>query len=232
MEEMIIKALRILHIAAGFTALVVAPLAMITRKGGDAHRKWGKAFFYAMAVVAFTAIIIGILRPNVFLAMVAVFSFHMVASGYRALFHKKLHEGQKPARLDLILQGTAGLVNGGLFIWGLTNLMLGNRSGSDVVFLVFGLIGSLFVWRNMQAFYSRKQEKHAWLFSHMTGFLGGYIATVSAFSAVNMEFIRPVWLQWLWPTILGTPMIILWTRYYRKRLTRGRRAKDIVEVRI
>ena len=232
MEELIVKAFRMVHIAAGFTALVIAPLAMIARKGGDAHRRWGKVFFYAMAIVTVTAIIIGIIRPNIFLALVAVFSFHMIASGYRALYHKKLHEGQKPGQLDIILQASAGVINGGLFIWGLTHMMLGHRGPSTILFLVFGMIGSLMVWRNLQRFYKRSHEKHEWLFAHMTGFLGGYIATVSAFSAVNMEFIRPVWLQWLWPTILGAPLIALWSNYYRKKFAKGRRARDVVEVRI
>jgi len=232
MEETLISALRILHIASGFTALVIAPLAMIARKGGDAHRRWGKIFFYAMAVVATTAVVIGIIRPNIFLALVAVFSFHMVASGYRALFHKRLHEGQKPGTMDLLLQGTAGFINGGLLVWGITNFMLGNRSSSTIIFIAFGMIGSLMVWRNLQRFYKRSHDKHEWLYDHMTGFLGGYIATVSAFSAVNMEFIKPVWLQWLWPTLLGSPLITYWIRHYRAKLSRGRRAKDVVEVRI
>lgn len=232
MEELVIQGLRILHIISGFTALVVAPLAMIAKKGGDGHRRWGKVFFYAMAVVASTAIIIGILRPNVLLALVAVMSFHMVASGYRALYHKRVHEGQRAGRWDLILQGGAGAVNGGLFIWGFTKLVLGHRDNGSILFLVFGLIGSLFVWRNMQRFYKRSHDKHEWLFAHMTGFLGGYIATISAFSAVNMGFIKPVWLQWLWPTIMGAPLIFIWVRYYKKKFTRGRRARDVMEVRI
>ena len=232
MEETIVSALRAAHIAAGFIALVVAPLAMIAKKGGDAHRRWGKVFFYSMAVVAATAIIIGIVRPNVFLAMVAVFSFHLVATGYRSLYHKRLHEGQKPATMDLVLQGTAGVINGGLFIWGFTNMLLGNRGSGTILFLVFGLIGSLMVWRNMQRFYSRANEKNEWLYAHMTGFLGGYIATVSAFSVVNMTFIKPVVLQWLWPTLVGAPLIALWVRHYRKRFAKGKRARDVVEVRI
>ncbi len=232
MEEQLINVIRWTHIASGFTALVVAPVAMIVRKGGDAHRLWGKVFFYAMAVVAITAIVIGIVRPNIFLAMVALFSFHLVASGYRSLYHKKLHEGQKPATMDIVLQATAGLINGGLFIWGFTSLVLGHRSNSAIIFLVFGLIGSLMVWRNIQRFYKHSHDKHEWLFAHMSGFLGGYIATVSAFSAVNMEFIKPVWLQWLWPTIIGTPLIILWVNSYKKKLTRGKRTRDVVETRI
>ncbi|MBL7952495.1 MAG: hypothetical protein JNM62_12345 [Flavobacteriales bacterium] len=232
MDDQLINVLRWMHIAAGFTALVVAPIAMVVRKGGDAHRLWGKIFFYCMAVVAVTAIILGIARPNIFLTMVAVFSFHMIASGYRALYHKRLHEGQKPAALDIVLQATAGVINGGLFIWGFTNMVLGNRGGPSIIFLVFGLIGILMVWRNIQRFYKHSHDKHEWLFAHMTGFLGGYIATVSAFSAVNMEFIKPVWLQWLWPTLLGAPLIALWVAYYRKKFARGKRARDVVETRI
>lgn len=232
MEETILGGLRMIHITAGFVALVVAPLAMVARKGGDAHRRWGKVFFYSMAVVAVTAVVLGIIRPNLFLTMVAVFSFHMIASGYRALYLKRLHQGQKPGKWDLVLQATAGVINGGLFIWGLTNFMLGHRGAGTMVYLVFGLIGSVMVWRNIQRFYKQNHDKHEWLFAHMSGFLGGYIATVSAFSAVNMEFIKPVWLQWLWPTILGSPLIFFWVRHYKQKFDKGRRARDVVEMRI
>jgi hypothetical protein len=47
-----------------------------------------------------------------------------------------------------------------------------------------------------------------------------------------MGFIKPVWLQWLWPTIMGAPLIFIWVRYYKKKFTRGRRARDVMEVRI
>lgn len=232
MEEQVLGGMRWLHIMAGFTALFVAPIAMAVRKGGDAHRLWGRVFFYAMAVVAVTAIIVGVWRNNMFLAMLAVFSFHMVASGYRSLYHKRLHAGQKPGTMDIVLQGTAGVVNGGLFIWGFVNILLGNRGGGTIIFLAFGLVGSFMVWRNIQRFYKRSHEKHEWLFAHMTGFLGGYIATVSAFSVVNLTFIHPAWLRWLWPTLVGAPLITLWVSYYRRKFARGRRVRDVAEVRI
>lgn len=232
MEEFILRALTALHIGAGFIALVVAPIAMLVKKGGSAHRLWGKVFFYAMAVVAVTAIVVGIARLNILLAMVAVFSFHMIASGYRALYLKRLHEGQRAGRIDYIIQGSAAVINGGLFLWGLIKLTMGHRDGGTIVFFVFGLIGCLLVWRNVQRFYQRNHDKREWLYAHMTGFLGGYIATVSAFSAVNMSMIKPIWLQWLWPTILGAPLIALWTRYYRGKFTKGRRTRDLFDVRI
>ncbi len=64
MEDLIFTGLRALHITSGFIALVVAPIAMVVAKGGDAHRRWGKLFFYAMAVVAFTAIVMSFIHPN------------------------------------------------------------------------------------------------------------------------------------------------------------------------
>ena len=221
-----------LHIAAGFTALVVAPIAMAVQKGGNAHRLWGKVFFYAMAVVAVTAIIVGIARANILLALVAVFSFHMIASGYRALYLKRLHEGQRPERIDYVIQGSAAVINGGLFMWGLIHLGMGHRDSASVIFFTFGTIGLLMVFLNMQRFFKRSHDKREWLYAHMSGFLGGYIATVSAFSAVNMHMIKPMWLQWLWPTILGAPLIALWTRYYRGKFAKGRRTRDVLDVRI
>lgn len=232
MDEPFFTGVRGAHIIAGSAGLVVAPLAMLVRKGGDWHRRWGILFFYAMAVVALTAIIMGVMRSNWLLAMVAVFSFHLVASGYRSLYLKRLHEGQRPGTMDKVIMGVAILVNGGLFMWGAIHLMLGHRGSGPIIFLVFGAIGLLFVWRELQRFYKTSHDKREWLYAHMTGFLGGYIATVSAFSAVNLEMIRPMWLQWLWPTIVGSPLIALWVGYYKRKFAGGRRSHDLFDIRI
>ena len=221
-----------LHAFAGAVALLIAPLAMLASKGSDAHRRWGKVFFYAMTVVVITAIVSCIFRPNILMALVALFSFHMLASGYRALYLKKLHEGQRMQRWDYILQGSAAVINGALFLWGLINLTMGRRDSASIIFFVFGTIGLFMVWSNVHRFYKRSVDKREWLYMHMTGFLGGYIATVSAFSAVNLTMIQPEWLQWLWPTIIGSPLIAYWIRYYRKGFAKGKRVNDMVRTRI
>jgi fluoride ion exporter CrcB/FEX len=225
-------ALLYLHAFAGTLALVIAPLAMLASKGSDAHRRWGKVFFYAMSVVVVTAIIAGIVRPNILMALVTLFSFHMLASGYRALYLKRLHEGQRMQRWDFILQGSAAVINGALFLWGLINLTMGRRDSASIIFFVFGSVGLFMVWRNVHQFYKRSVDKREWLYMHMTGFLGGYIATVSAFSAVNLHMIQPIWLQWLWPTIIGSPLIAYWISYYRKGFAKGKRVSDMVRTRI
>lgn len=232
MDEGLIDVLRKVHMAAGFIALVVAPLAMLVRKGGDAHRRWGKLFVGSMAVVVVTAITLGIASGNILMALVAVFSFHMIASGYRSLYLKKLHEGQKPARADVLVQGIAAMVNGGLFLWAISLMMLGLKFQKVVVFLIFGGIGLVMVFLNFNRFYKRSHDKQEWLYGHMSGFLGGYIATVSAFSAVTLDMISPMWLRWLWPTIIGSPLIFFWVKYYRKRFSKGRRAKEVFQLKL
>src|ERR1700679_1302063 len=90
-----IRSLLGVHIAAGSTAFALAPLALLTAKGGKAHRRWGKIYFWAMAVVTVTALVMAIYRPVLFLALVAVFSFYSAFVGYRVLGQKAAYKGEK-----------------------------------------------------------------------------------------------------------------------------------------
>src|SRR5256884_805302 len=96
----LIAAVRLIHIAAGMLALGVAPIAMLTVKGGPTHRRWGKVYFWTMALVALTAVVLALWRPVVFLALLAVFSFYSAFSGYRALFRKRPRDGAHASALD------------------------------------------------------------------------------------------------------------------------------------
>lgn len=55
----------------------------------------------------------------------------------------------------------------------------------------------------------------------MTGMLSSYLAAVTAFSVVNFTFM-PTTARWLWPTLLGSPLIALWVAYDRRRFARRR----------
>src|SRR3989442_8751416 len=73
---------------------------MLTAKGGRTHRRWGKVYFWAMAAVALTAVVLAVWRPVVFLALLAVFTFYSAFSGYRALFRNRPREGAHASALD------------------------------------------------------------------------------------------------------------------------------------
>jgi hypothetical protein len=88
-----------------------------------------------------------------------------------------------------------------------------------IVPVVFGALGMVLAGLDIRRFVRPSADRHAWWFAHMSGMLGSYIATVSAFSVVNFTFL-PTAVRWLWPTVIGTPLIAVWIGYYRVRFRR------------
>ena len=213
--DILITTLRWIHICAGTLALGLAPVAMLTVKGGGAHRRWGKTYFWAMAVVASTAVLLALWRPQIFLALLAVFSFYQAFTGYRALSRKRPDQGQGPRAIDWAAALVTFAVSAALAILGLI------RPGASwqrlgVVPVVFGVLGMILAGLDLRKFARPPADRNAWWFAHMAGMLGSYIATVSAFSVVNFTFL-PIAVRWLWPTVVGTPLIALWITYHKIR---------------
>ena len=201
----------LIHIVFGGVALFVAPCAMLTRKGKLWHRRWGKNYFWSMAVVALTAVLMSLMRSGLFFLLVALFSFYLALSGYRVLYCKTAQQRADTAdwcAAVLMLVGGVVLVGYGAY------LMLTSNFGT--VAIVFGIIGILLAAADIRKFVRPPKDKRAWWYTHMTRMLAAYIATVTAFSVVNFQFLPPV-ARWLWATVIGTLGIITWTRYYRKK---------------
>jgi uncharacterized membrane protein len=209
----------LLHIVNGTVALVIAPLAMITVKGGLWHRRWGKIYFWAMAGVALTATVMCFIRSGVFLFLIAIFSFYMALTGYTALRRKRLED--RPGLLDWCA-AIAMLLAGIAFV--ATGVLDANLGSQRWVRIVFGSIGLVLSGVDIRRFFKPSQGKRSWMFAHMGRFLGAYIATVTAFSVVNLQFLPYLW-RWLWPTAIGVPLIIIWQSYYRRKFARETRAQ-------
>ena len=92
-DPMWMRGLLGVHVLAGATAFLMAPVALATAKGGKAHRRWGKVYLWAMGIVAATALPMALYRPVLFLALVAVFSFYACFSAWRVLALKDLSRG-------------------------------------------------------------------------------------------------------------------------------------------
>ena len=211
---LIFSTVRPIHIFFGSIALFVAPAAMLTGKGGLWHRRWGKIYFWSMAVVAATAVVMSFIRSGLFFLLIAFFSFYLAFTGYRILYRKTPQQrphGADWAGVSIVLMGSLSLIAYGVY------LMLTSSFGT--VAIVFGAIGVFFGVTDVRAFLHPPTEKQAWWFTHMTRMLSAYIATVTAFSVVNFRFLPPI-ARWLWPTIVGTVGIVLWVRYYRKKFAR------------
>jgi len=201
---------------AGFIALFVAPAAMLTRKGGRAHRRWGKIYFWAMLAVAVSAsVLVFFFGSSFFLFLIAVFSFYLALTGYRVLFRKRPEQGDKPAVLDWA--ACLAALGGGvaLFGLGLRLAIVGNASGFAPVLSAFGVLSLLSAGAELRSFLRPPSDKHHWWYQHMRGMITAYIATVTAFSAVNFSFL-PVAVRWLWPTVIGTVGLVVWRRHYQR----------------
>jgi len=201
----------IIHVLFGSIALFVAPAAMLTRKGGLWHRRWGKIFFWAITGVAITAVVLSLIRSGLFFLLVAVFSFYLALTGYRILYRKtpqqRAGKADWTAAATMLLGSLALIAHGGY-------QMLTSSFGT--VAIVFGVIGLFLAISDMRDFLHHPGDKMAWWYSHMTRMLAAYIAAVTAFSVVNMKFLPPV-PRWLWATVIGTAGIVIWTRYYRRK---------------
>jgi hypothetical protein len=144
-----------------------------------------------------------------FLALVAVFSFYFVFSGYRVLSRKRPSDTRTgldwDAAITLVAVGIGLLTLGGL------RLLEGESFGT--VMAVFGGISVGFGVRDVGLFRDGQSESRVWLYEHLSRMGAGYIATITAFSSVNFVFLPPV-ARWLWPTVIGTPLIALLVRRY------------------
>jgi uncharacterized membrane protein len=221
--ESVVRGVLWIHILAGTLALVVAPVALLTAKGGPTHRRWGKVYFWAMAVVAATAIVVGYWRSILFLVLTAVFSFYAALSGYRVLQRKRPDLGQRPRALDWIAAGITLMASATLIVLGVTRPTPRFQELSTVA-IVFGLVGLSIAGLDLWRFLHPPTERRAWWYKHMANMIGSYIAAVTAFSVVNFSFL-PITVRWLWPTIIGTPLIALWITYYKLRFNRPKSAR-------
>lgn len=79
----IVGPLLFVHVAAGSVALLAALVAISLSKGSTRHGQVGRVYFWAMMTVAATAVPVSILRPNLMLFFVALFSSYMAYAGWR-----------------------------------------------------------------------------------------------------------------------------------------------------
>ena len=203
------------HIAGGSVALVAGLVAMLADKGGTLHRVAGKLFFWGMAAACSSSFYLAVAHPNLFLFTVGVFSFQLVAIGYRSLRLKKLHTGRvKPALVDWAIGLVAGAFNLVLLCWGVYEVANGRMFG--IVGLVFGSGGLWNSFRWLRQFFALPGDKRQWLYTHFQAMGGGYIATATAFLVVNNTFFPPLTV-WLGPGVIGAAVISFTTARYKRK---------------
>jgi len=206
----------IIHIISGFTALFSAPVAMLVKKGSSLHRLWGKIYFWGMTLVFVTSIILSIIKLNLFLGIVGVFSYYFVVMGYRSIYRRNVNSWKDVSFIDWVISITGAVFNLGLLILGVLILRSNPWHALGITAVVLSALGLLTVIQELVRYNIEGYNRKNWMYNHMTGMIGGYIATVSAFSVVNFTFLPGV-VQWLWPTAVGVPLMLFWIRSYKSK---------------
>ena len=98
MSTVLPQVLLLVHIIGGSVALLCAGGALVTKKGGLGHRFFGKGCVAGMTAVFLSALPLGAFQANLFLLLIAFFSFYLVFSGFRFARNKTGAPGG--ARLD------------------------------------------------------------------------------------------------------------------------------------
>lgn len=208
-----------LHIAAGSCAFVLAPVALLTAKGGKAHRRWGKIYFWSMAGVAASALIMSAYRPLLFLGLVAIFSFYAAFGAYRVLRQKAAYRGERVAQpLDWTAAVLCFTASAMLAVFGIVRPAW--VQGLGIPAMVFGGVGVWISASAMWRFTHPPQEKMFWWYAHLQGMIGSYIAAWTAFCVVTIgpRLHNPWWL-WVLPIAIGLPASKATTAYYKKKFS-------------
>jgi hypothetical protein len=227
-DSLLIQTILYSHIGAGAVSLVVAPIALVVHKGGKAHRLWGKVFFWCMTWVFVTAVLLSIFKWIPFLLMIAVFSYYSVFIAYRSIYQKQLHLGKGVHWYDWLALMISGGFN--LFFIGYGAYYAFVAGGGLFAYLSIGFgIGGALQARSQLRWFLHASSPHAWLYHHSGNMIGGFIASLTAFST-QVLFFMPEALKWIWPSAIGVPLIVYWQRRYQKKLASGKRISDLVEL--
>lgn len=201
------------HIGAGFSALGTGLLAAGNKIFGFSHR-WhalaGRVFFAAMSIVFVTAVPLSILRANVFLLLIAIFSFYLALSGWCLARNRS----GKPQRIDRVRAFAMLLCSTAMVVYGVLLVSAANTGGS--IMLLFGGIGASLAISDIRIIRSGGVSGTARIARHLTMMLAATIATITAFLVVNFVF-HPALVLWLAPTAVIVPLIVV----MRRRVTRA-----------
>ncbi|AQG82686.1 DUF2306 domain-containing protein [Spirosoma montaniterrae] len=225
--------LLITHIATGFTALLVGLIPMFATKGSQLHNRAGLVFVYCMIAVTLTALLLCVLQPfkmmRLFLTGIAVFSFYLSMTGWRATKQKN---GQVAA-FDHWLTYITLAVSAGMIGFGVYLLVLNGPVFLPIVFTFFGFLTLRFAVEDYRKQRRPAQKMHRrvapWYFQHFTRMGGAYIASFTAALVTNIGRVlpddAPDWVgtvAWIAPSILGGLIIGRTVRYYltKFKLTR------------
>jgi uncharacterized membrane protein len=216
-----------LHIVAGFAALFIFWIPLVTKKGGRTHIRIGWVYIGAMSIVAGSALAMGLWRIfvdpaadhnrkafSLFLIFIAILSSASAWYGIRVLRYKKRTTAHQN-KLDLFFSLL-------LLVGGLVISAYGFVINSPLISW-FPFVGIFLGCTQLRYWLKPPASKMSWFFEHMTSMMGCCIATITAFTVFGaprlfqLSSVSP--LLWFLPTIVMVPIITGLVRHYKRKFS-------------
>ena len=194
-----------IHILAGTIALLCAALAISSEKGKKFHVLSGRTYFWCMVGIFLTAIPMSIINSNTFLFLIAIFSFYLAFAGMRFAKNRK----GIATTIDWI--AVILMILSGLGMWALAITYFISDNSQYITLLVFGFIALALGYGDYRSHKNKTAIGKERIAKHLTNMMAGTIAVVTAVLVVNVN-IEPIWIWWLLPTAVITPIIFYWNK--------------------
>lgn len=218
--DTISKLLLGLHVAAGFTSIIVFWIPIFLKKGSKLHIKIGKLYMALMWVVVLSAailsiknVIIGSYIMAIFLGFLTLITANPLWYGIAILKNKK-EISPSYQRKHMIFHGLIFIAGILLFSYGV--YLKGQNAG--VLMLIFGVLGML-TGKDVYEMYKAPNSKSNWIEVHIEGMLTSGIAAYTAFAVFGGRTFFGEWftgylsvIPWVAPTVIGVILI----KYYKK----------------
>ena len=194
-----------IHILAGTIALLCSTLAVSSEKGKKFHVLSGRTYFWCMVGIFLTAIPMSIINSNTFLFLIAIFSFYLAFAGMRFAKNRK----GIATTIDWI--AVSLMILSGLGMWALAITYFISDNSQYITLFVFGFIALALGYGDYRSHKNKAATGKERIAKHLTNMMAGTIAVITAVLVVNVN-IEPIWIWWVLPTVVITPIISYWNK--------------------
>lgn len=140
------------------------------KKGGNLHIKAGTVYFWGMAGIFLTAIPMSIFTNNIFLFLIAIFSFYLAYSGRR--FAKNRKGIVTPT--DWVAVGL--MLFSGIGMWLLAAIYFMQDNSQYITLIVFGFLAMSLGYIDFSSYKNKTATGKQRIARHLSNMMGGTIA--------------------------------------------------------
>jgi hypothetical protein len=203
-----------IHGIIGVLIFITGFLQIILKKGGSVHKVIGKIYLYGWMLLLVSGAYLG----GLLITIIGVFGFYFALTGSRIGNLKT-----KPlTTFDKLIFILGAIISISMLYYSFSLYLKGQNSFA-IIFAVFGAIFLFTTVQDISKYIYKKPFKKDtygkldWYFEHLKRMCISFIAAVTAFTSIQNVF-KDNTLNFLIPTLIGTILISIAVKWYKKTL--------------